>query len=137
MHFTIAEIAEIFAVMMAFAFLESLAVTLFLALLSAVLPAAWLRDGFALKGFVVISILAIASITFQYFLTSGYPSLVLLAGTCILPLIVIGLLIFEMRSQLRLQQFLATVQDRLSIMVYIYGPLGLLSLVFVMVHYLI
>lgn len=137
LHFTVAEIAEIFAFMMAFAFLESLALTGFLVLLSAVLPYAWLKNGFALKAFVVIIVFAMASIGFQYFLTSGFPSPVLLLSTCILPIAVVGSLIVLLRSYPRLQGVLSGVQDRLSIMLYIYVPLGFLSLILTAAHYLL
>lgn len=118
--------------MMAFAFLESLAVTLFLVLLSAMLPATWLKNEFALKGFVSVMVLTIASIGFQHFLTSDFPSAGLLVSSCVLPLLLIGLLFFLIRSHLKLQNLLSGIQDRLSVMVYIYGPLGLLCLIFVM-----
>lgn len=137
LRFTIAEISEIFAFMMAFALLESLAITVLLAVLSAFLPAAWLRDGFAMKAFVVIIVLTCASLGFQYFLTSDFPSSLLLLSSCILPLAVIGLLFFLIRSYSRLESLLAGVQDRLSIMLYIYVPLGFLSLLYVMTRYIL
>ena len=93
MPFTIAEISEIFAFMMAFALLESLAVTGFLVLLSGLLPPAWLRDGFALKGLVVILVSLIDSIAFQQLMPDEFPSLVLLGSACLAPLILIGLLL--------------------------------------------
>lgn len=137
MRFTIAEISEIFAFMMAFAFLESLVITLLLAGLSAVLPSAWLKDGFAWKALVVLLVLAMASFGFQKFLTSSFPSPILLLSGCLLPLFLIGLLLYLTRSYSRLQQFLAGIQDRLSIMLYIYVPLGVLSLLYIMSRYLL
>jgi hypothetical protein len=137
LRFTIAEIAEIFAFMMAFAFLESLALTMFLVLLSALLPLAWLKEGFALKAFASIIVLAIASLSFQHFLTSGFPSPLLLMSSCILPLGLIGLLFVVIRSRPRLQNVLSGIQDRLSIMLYIYVPLGFLSLLWMMTHFLL
>lgn len=137
LRFTLAEISEIFAFMMAFAFLESLVITAFLAGLSAVLPSTWLKDGFASKALVVIVVLTMASLGFQKFLTSSFPSPVLLLSSCLLPLVLIGLLLFLTRSYSRLQQLLAGIQDRLSIMLYIYVPLGVLSLLYIMSRYLL
>ncbi|HSK66346.1 MAG TPA: hypothetical protein VK888_05415, partial [Anaerolineales bacterium] len=53
LYFTLGEIANILAFMMAFTLLESLVVTVLLVLLSVTLPAGWLREGFAFKGFII------------------------------------------------------------------------------------
>ena len=123
--------------MMAFAFLESLAVTFLLVLLSALLPAGWLRDGFSPKAFMIIVVAAIASIAFQFFLTSGFPSPLLLTVTCILPVVLIGLLMLLIRSHPGLQHFLDGIQDRLSIMLFVFVPIGLLSILLVVVSYVV
>ena len=122
---------------MAFAFLESLAFTGLLVLLSAALPLQWLREGFATKAMAIAVVLAAASIAFQYFLTTDFPSPILLAGSCLLPLLLCAALIGFIQFRPRLKNLLASIQDRFSIMLYIYVPLGIVSLAAIVVWYLL
>jgi hypothetical protein len=122
--------------MMAFALLEGLAITGFLVLLSAILPLGWLKDGFAFKGLVVIVVSMIASLGLQQFMVDDFPSPLLLLSSCLVPLLLMGFLIVFVQSRPKLQIFLSNIQDRLLIMLFIYVPLGLLSMVFVVVRYL-
>jgi hypothetical protein len=117
--------------MMAFALLESLAVTGFLALLSALLPSNWLKDGFALKGFVSILVFAITSITLQKFL-DNFPSIPILITLVLAPLAAIVLLTYAMRSMPKFRNVMLNIEDRIVIMLFVYVPIGLLSLVVVL-----
>ncbi|HJS17399.1 MAG TPA: hypothetical protein VJ785_01530 [Anaerolineales bacterium] len=126
LYFTVTEIGNIFAFMMAFALLESLAVTGFLYLLSAILPSGWLRDGFALKGFVIIIIATATSILFQRSLDE-YPSALILAATVLVPFVLTVAVILALRSLPRIKNILVNIQDRILIMLVIYVPIGLLS----------
>lgn len=117
--------------MMAFALLESVAVTAFLALLSALLPAGWLKDGFALKGFISIFVLAATSIILQKSLHS-FPTMVAWIALISVPLTAIILLMFAVRSWPRFRNILLNIEDRILIMVFVYVPLGLLSLAVVL-----
>lgn len=133
LHFTLGEIGSIFAFMMAFTLLESLVVTAVLALLSAILPSHWLREGFALKGFVVLVIATAASILFQKLLLgSEFPSVLLIAAFLLVPLALSVGLILLIRSKPRVQKILGNIQDRLQIMLFVYVPIGLIALVVVL-----
>jgi hypothetical protein len=117
--------------MMAFALLESLAVTGFLALLCALLPAHWLKYGFALKGFVSILVFAVTSIILQKFLDK-FPSTFILMVAAVAPLVAITLLLFAVRSAPKFRNLLLNIEDRILIMLFVYVPIGLLSLVVVL-----
>jgi hypothetical protein len=125
-------IGAILAYMMAFALLESVAVTGFLVLLSAVLPAHWLKDGFSVKGFIALVIAATAAILFQKFLTQRFPSILELLAGSIIPLFLIAFLFVIVHSRPKVQNILLNIQDRLLIMLFIYVPIGLFSLMVVL-----
>src|SRR6266498_4084659 len=132
LYFTLGEIATIFVYMMAFALLESLTVTATIVLLSVILPTSWLKEGFAVKGFVFLIVATGAAILFQKELKDHFPStLTLLAGS-VLPLLLSAFLIIIVRSMPKVQNILLNVQDRMVIMLFIYVPIGLLSLLVVM-----
>ena len=131
LYFTLGEVADIFTFMMAFTLLESLAVMGVLVLLSVILPSSWLRNGFAFKGFVIVSIATVTSILFQKTL-DDYPSTWALVLFSLVPLAAIVGLIAMVRSRPRLLQLLNNIQDRILIMLYVYVPLGLLSLAVVL-----
>src|SRR6266498_338118 len=132
LYFTLGEIATIFVYMMAFALLESLTVTASIVLLSVILPTSWLKEGFAVKGFVFLIVATGAAILFQKELKDHFPStLTLLAGS-VLPLLLSAFLIIIVRSIPKVQNILLNVQDRMVIMLFIYVPIGLLSLLVVM-----
>lgn len=132
LYFAPAEIFGVFVYMMAFALLESLAFTGLLILLSAILPSGWLRDGFAFKGFVIILIATATAILFQNFLEDDYPSTLMLVVSSIVPLLLIAIVIALVRSMPKVQNILLNIQDRILIMLFIYVPIGLLSLIAVM-----
>lgn len=133
LYFTLAEIGNIFAFMMAFTLLESLAVTALLAVLSAVLPSTWLREGFALKGFVILLIATAASILFQKYLLGGeYPSPLPVAALFLAALLLCVGLITWIHNMPRVQSILAGILDRIQIMRYVYVPIGLFALVVVL-----
>ena len=132
LDFTSGEIGNIFAFMMAFALLESLVVTAILVVLSAILPSEWLRSEFAVKGFVILIILTITSILFQKTLTLDFPSTLSLAGFLLVPLVLIVAMISLINSKPRLKNILNNIQDRILILLYIYVPLGLFALLFVL-----
>lgn len=131
LYFSVGEILSIFAYMMSVALLESIAVTILLVLLSGLLPSNWLRDGFAYKGFVIVVIATAASILFQKLLPDDYPSTLMLAVSALAPLILIVVLIGVGQSFPRLRSLLLDIQDRISIMLFIYVPIGILSLMIV------
>jgi hypothetical protein len=131
LYFRSLEIAVIFAYMMAFAFLESLLVTAGLGLVGALLPSKWLKEGFAYKSLIAVLVGAGAAILLQKNLRYDFPSIKMLILYSVVPLILIVVLIVLSWFWSPLQRILLDVLDRLSIMLYIYVPLGLLSLVVV------
>jgi hypothetical protein len=137
LYFRVAEIAEVFAFMMATALLESLLITAVLVLLSALLPASWLRDGFAYKSFVVLLVLTGASIYLQQVLRSSWPSTQVLTIAWAAPLVSMVAIMALAHLVPRFKSILLDVQDRLSIMLYVYIPLGVLSLFVVMFNFLL
>jgi hypothetical protein len=132
LYFSPGTIGGIFAYMMAVALLESVAVTGFLVLLSAILPPGWLKDGFSVKGFIILTVAAVASILFQKTLTGSFPSILVLLGSSIGPLLLIALLFALIHAMPKLKNILLNVQDRLLIMLFIYVPIGIFSLIVVM-----
>lgn len=132
LYFTPLEIANIFAFMMAFALLESLAAAGLLILLSAVLPSSWLKDGFAFKGFVILLVATITAVLFQKALRDYFPSMQTLLTYSLIPLLVMAFLVWFIHSRPRLQKILLIVQDRILIMLFIYVPIGVIGLLVVM-----
>ena len=127
LYFRLAEMAVIFAYMMAFALLESLIVTAGLALTAAILPSKWLRDGFAYKGFIFIIVGSIAAYLLQKNLRYEFPSTQMLMLNLVIPLALIALFIAVSHVWVPLQKVLLDIQDRISIMLYIYVPIGVVS----------
>jgi hypothetical protein len=115
--------------MMAFALLESLVTTGILVLLSAILPSGWLRDGFAYKGFVVLVIAAVDALIFQKALGNIYPPTRTLLLLSVVPLALIVILLAVLHSKPRLQNLLINVQDRFLILLFVYLPIGIISLI--------
>jgi hypothetical protein len=127
LYFRLAEMAVIFAYMMAFALLESLIVTAGLALIAGILPSKWLRDGFAYKGFVFVIVGAIAAYVIQKNLRYEFPSTQMLMLNLVVPLVLIALFSAASHAWVPLQNVLLDIQDRISIMLYVYVPLGIVS----------
>jgi hypothetical protein len=127
LYFRLAEIAVVFAYMMAFALLESLLVAVGLALAAAILPSKWLRDGFAYKGFIFVIAGSIAAYVLQKNLRYEFPSTGMLMLNLVIPLTLSAFLIAASHMWRPLQKILLDIQDRISIMLYIYVPIGLVS----------
>ncbi|HEX5837477.1 MAG TPA: hypothetical protein VFY26_06575 [Anaerolineales bacterium] len=132
LYFTLGEIANILAFMMAFALVESLVLTVILVLLSAFLPSDWLREGFAFKGFVIVIIATVTSILFQNILEDNFPHPLVLLLFILIPIGVAVALIALVRSAPKVHSLINNIQDRVLIMLFVYVPLGVLSLMFVL-----
>jgi hypothetical protein len=131
LYLSLGEVAGIFAFMMAFAFLESLLVTSVLVTLSAILPYKWLSDGFAYKGFVVMVMATVAAIILQRTMQGELPSLPILTLIWFTPLVWIAVFIKWVQKQPRIQNVLINIADRISIMLFLYVPIGITSLIVV------
>lgn len=123
--------------MMAFAFLEGLMVTGFLVLLSAILPSRWLRDGFAFKGFILIGMATIAAIILQRTLQGELPSSPILTLIWFTPLVWAVVFIILAERKQRVQTVLLDIAERTSIMLFLYGPIGVISLLVVTIRNLV
>lgn len=128
LYFTLGEIAAVFAYMMAFALLESLVVTGILVLISVILPSGWLRDGFGYKGFIILVIAAIDFILLQRSLENVFPSVLNLLLFTLVPIVLSVALIVVIRSRPKVQNLLVNIQDRFLLMLFIYLPIGLISI---------
>jgi hypothetical protein len=132
LYFTPGEIANIFAFMMAFALLESLAAAGLLVLISAILPSSWLKEGFAFKGFVILLVATATAILFQKALRDYFPSWQTLLIYSLLPLLLVSFLVWFIHSRPKFQRILLSIQDRILIMLFIYVPIGVIGLLVVM-----
>ena len=129
LYFTVGEIGTVFAYMMAFALLESLAVTGLLVLVSALLPSSWLRNGFAYKGFVILVLATADALLLQKSLGNVFPSTFKLVLFFILPVALTAILLSFLHTKPGMQNLVAKVQDRFLIMLFVYIPIGLVSLI--------
>ena len=117
--------------MMAFALLESLVFTGLVVLISGFLPPSWLKEGFAFMGFIIAVVAAIAAVLFQRALRDDFPSAFMLLVSSVVPLLVIVILIFLIRSMPHVQSLLLNIAERLSILLFLYIAIGILSLLVV------
>ncbi|MGE5248893.1 MAG: hypothetical protein ACM3QS_01665 [Bacteroidota bacterium] len=134
LYHSVGEIIAIFAYMMALALLESLAVMAVLMVTAALLPEAWLRRGFVYKAFLATLVASAGAIALETYLTrqTGSPGL-LYAGLALSLLAWAGLIQFFDRLP-RPRSLLLDLIERLQIFAYIYVPLGLLSLLIVLIR---
>ena len=123
--------------MMAFAFLESLLVTGVLVALSAILPSKWLRDGFIYKGLIVVGMSTIAAIILQRTLQGEYPALPVLTLIWFTPLVWTVVFIILAQRRPRVQSMLLDIAERISIMLFLYVPMGVISLLVVTIRNLV
>ena len=123
--------------MMAFAFLESLLVTGALVLLSAILPSKWLRDGFVFKGLIIIGMATIAAIILQRTLQGELPSTPILTLVWFTPLIWTIVFIILAQRKPRVRRILLDIAERISIMLFLYVPIGVISLLVVTIRNLV
>lgn len=137
LYFDIPDIISILLYMMAFALLESLALTFILVVASALLPRNWLRSGFDYKGFLAVLVVGIASILLQYSEVSDFPPLRWLAAAAAVCLVAWILLAAWLQLMPRLRTAVLGFVERFAIFSYIYVPLGTIGLVAVVIRNLI
>jgi uncharacterized membrane protein len=133
----IGQVAGVFAYMMAFAFLESLLALGILLLASALLPRGWYRQGFVSKGFLTVLIGVGFAITTRMALPNRYPGVEFLyvrAGIAGAVLVISILAAHFFHPVQRVLDFLA---EQISIMLYIYVPIGAISLLVVIARNLL
>jgi hypothetical protein len=129
------EILSIAAYMLAFALLETLLATLFMVVLAVILPGVLLRDGFAYKAAFALLALAVISIHLQSVMTNQPKiNFLLLELGRGFALWLIPVLLTRYVSFIR--KIVLDMLDRLTIFSYLYLPLGIISLLVVIVRLL-
>ena len=123
--------------MMAFAFLESMLITGMLVLLSAILPSNWLRSGFAFKAFIVIIMGTASALLLQRTMQGTMPAFPVLTLIWFTPLVWTVLFIILAQRKPRVQGILLEIAERISIMLFLYVPIALISLIAMTVGYLL
>ena len=129
--------------MLAFALVESLIVTSVLVLISMLLPARVLQQGFAYKGFLTILVASVALILFQGFsqvnffkdmLVNNYSSVPPLVVGLVVAVAALVLLFWIFQRWPRFQKYLLTLVEQFGVFTYIYVPLGLIGLMVVIIR---
>ena len=135
LSYNLGEILVIAAYVLAFALLETLSATLFLLTLSILLPAFALRDGFAYKASFALIAAAAISIHLQIVMTNQ-PKInaLLLEAAGGFGLWLVPVLLTRYLPPVR--KIMLDVLDRLTIFSYLYLPLGVISLVVIVVRLL-
>ncbi len=137
LYFDIPDILSILLYMLAFALLESIALTLLLVIASALLPPTWLKSGFDYKGFLAVLVVGIASILLQYSEVPDFPPLRWLAAGTAACLLAWGLLALGLHFLPRLRTVVLGFVERFAIFSYIYVPLGTIGILVVLIRNLI
>jgi hypothetical protein len=99
-----------------------------------ILPRRWYREGLAYKGFLTILIGTLSSILFQKNLPTHFPAMAGLVNQVGVTGVLIAASILLAHNLVRLQKFLLSVVDSISVMSFIYVPLGVISLLVVAIR---
>jgi hypothetical protein len=135
LSYSLWETLSIAAYMLMFALLETLLVTFFMVVLAVLLPGALLRDGFAYKASFALLAAAAISIHLQIVMTNQPKiSFLLIELGRGLALWLVPVLLTRYVGFIR--KIVLEVLDRLTIFSYLYLPLGILSLLVVIVRLL-
>jgi len=140
--FNIGDMLVLGAYGLAFAFIESLTILVLIVFLSVVLPAKCLRNKFVAQGSAVLWVFFVLAITAQYFIASTVflswnikefviSSTLILALSIVLLTVAPYFLIYRIE---KLESFFTTLADRMTVFLFIYLPLGILSLILVIVR---
>ena len=133
LSYTAGQILSITAYMLGVALLETLAVMLTVIVLAVILPCVVLRDRFSCKASFLFIALAVVSIQLQ-FTMSNQPRISYLAGKLFLAFILWLAPVLLVQFIPRFRTFILDLFDRLTIFSYIYLPLGVLSLLVMVVR---
>jgi hypothetical protein len=129
------DIASIFAYTQAFALLESVLVLVFLIVLGVVLPPWFFRDYFAAQGSMVVFMTVLWTAVFQSIKAEiRLWSLGEFIFWAALSLMTVGVSCVLIHRSGRVKVAVQAFAERLTVLLYIYVPLGLLSLVIVVVR---
>ena len=137
-YLSIAKVLSILAYVQAFAFFESGLLLFLLVLVAAILPARFFRGMFTAQGSMIAFALSFWAIVFQLVNTTTETWALgqLLLWATLLPTSLMILYLLVRRSK-PIAQTTAVVAERLTVFLYIYIPLGVLSIVVVVVRNLL
>lgn len=128
LHMNIGQIAAIFAYMMAFAFIESIIVTGVIVFACIFIPPMGDRLSFTSKAFLMVSVAGFAFVDFMNSLTNTYAGAGFLLHKFLIAVgIFFALLVITYFFQ-PLQKVFVFLAEQVSVMIYIYLPVGLFSL---------
>ena len=114
-----------------------------LILISMLLPARVLRQGFAYKGFLTILVASVALILFQGYsqviflkemLADNYSSVPPLVIGLVVAAAVLAVLLWIFQRWPRFQKYLLSLVEQFGVFTYIYVPLGLIGLMVVIIR---
>jgi len=139
--FSIWDMLILIAYGLAFALIESLTILGFVLFLRVVLPEKYFKDKFVAQGTAMLWVFFISTIVAQYTIASFifnwrpkefavYSTLLLAA--CILLIAVLPRVLIHRFT--KLESFFASLADRMTIFLFIYLPLGVLSLIVVILR---
>jgi len=134
LYLSVWDILSVFSYMMAFALLEGILVTTGLVFLGVVLPKKWFRDGFVYKAFLVLLVIAIDMILLQKTMGINLPDVHALYREAEITVLVLLGLILLFHNIPPLQKIVVYLVDGFGIMVYIYVPIGAISLLVVLIR---
>ena len=130
------EIVAVFFYYMAFAFLESVVFSTVLVLAAAILPFAWIRQGFVYKGFLLLLAATVGAIALQNSFSFEIFEFDASNLGLLYERIGAGLMVFAViwaltQKYAALQRFLADLVERISVMLFVYLPLDAVGLLVV------
>jgi hypothetical protein len=126
-----------FAYTQAFAFLESAAVLLALILLSVILPARFLRDRFIAQGGMIVFLTVAWAVALRYArgnASVAFWSLKTLLLWLVLYSVSVGVPCLLINRYGRLEHIIDALVERLTVLLYFYVPITLLSIVVVILR---
>jgi hypothetical protein len=134
------DIVPILAYVLAFALLESLMVLGLLLILAFLLPPRYLREKFTTKGVLMAVMFGLTSILFHRFLSIAYPwsprQIVVYSALVVSAVVFLALVIsyISVHRFARFEKLVTALAERISIFFYIYVPLGVVSLIMVVIR---
>jgi hypothetical protein len=128
------EIALVYAYLLVTNFLESLLAVCVPIVLGFILPPKWFRDSFVSRGtsLVLLGLGYFMFLAYQFQAKDDYPSVLLKAWAVALALGIIALLVFMIAKIPFLNKALGFIAEWVTVFLYVYIPLSLVSLVVVL-----
>jgi len=120
--------------MMSFALFESIFVMFLLVLAGVLFPPAWFRIGFGYKASIAVITGAVEMIRFQDVMKNDFPSWSTIWMHFGIKLVVLIILIFVFHYIEPLQRAMLFVVDQFLVFPFIYLPLGMLSVIVVIIR---